>query len=522
MSGAIRELFASFGLQIDEKGAKRAEGLIGGLIGKVETLGGLVAGAFAAYGVGAFIEGQIQAGSAVHDTALRLGVTNQELQKFQYLGKLAGVGAEEMAGALGFMNKNAGLAATGNEEAAKTFAGLGLHVKDSSGQVRSASDLTLDFVDKLDKMGSQAERTAAITKVMGRAGAQLLPAFSDGAEGVKKAFVEFQELGGGLSDDFVNAADEAGDSIDRFKFAFGSLKSRIAGAVLPALTKVTAWLSKGVAWITKITDKTNAAKAAFLFLGSGAVVAGVLKLAKVLGLTDGGVMGLVKSLLKFGPIVLLIAALFLVFEDLYTLVTGGDSLIGRLLGDEASKKLVADLKVAFDDAKASIVAMLPDLQELAKTLLTAFVDALPYMVTFFKYLVKGISAAVQLLSGFGGALAAAFKGDWEGVGKAIDKAGNGVFGKEGVFGGAFDSAGGNGHSDLFNTPAWQSGQIGGAHTHVLPAAGSGDVKQTNQISVVVNGGATNAETGRVVAGAITNVQKDKQNTLAAVRVVAPQ
>src|SRR3982751_4729830 len=97
---------------------------------------------------------------------------------------------------------------------------------------------------------------------MGRAGAQLLPAFADGAEGVQQAFKEFQELGGGLSDDFVNSADDAGDAIDRFKFAFSNLKSRIAGAVLPTLTKVTTGLAHATANFGRLADKTNVIKAA--------------------------------------------------------------------------------------------------------------------------------------------------------------------------------------------------------------------------------------------------------------------
>jgi hypothetical protein len=520
----LRELVARFGFEVDGKGAAKAANVVEGLVGKIEALGAGIAGAFAFHAVTGFIEAQIDAGSAVHDTAIKLGVSNQELQQFQYLGKLAGVGAEEMAGALGFMNKNAGLAASGNAEAAKTFASLGVSVRDASGQVRPASDLTLDFVDSLGKMHSQAERTAAITKVMGRAGAALLPAFEDGSDGVRKAFEEFQALGGGMSDDFVNAADDAGDQIDKLKFAFTALKSRIAGAVLPTLTKVTAWFTKAVAFTTRFTDNTNAAAVAITALGSFGGILAVTKLAKVFGLADGSVLGLVKSLLKFGPIVAVVALLALVFEDLYTLVNGGDSLIGRLLGGEASAALAADLRTSFDAMVVAVKDMLPDLMALGKILLTAFVDALPYMVKFFQYALKYVSAFVQLLTGAAGAVGAVFKGDWEGAGKAVDKAGNAVFGKGGVLGGAFDGFGGNTSSDIRDTAAWQrpaeipATQLAAANAGLtLPAS----IAQTNQIHVMVQGGQTNAETGLVVSTAIVNAQRDKQNTLNAVRSVAP-
>jgi hypothetical protein len=239
-----------------------------------------------------------------------------------------------------------------------------------------------------------------------------------------------------MSDEFVDAADEAGDAIDRFRFAFTNLKVRVVGAILPTLTKVTTWLAHAVAYFGRLVDKTNAIKAALLVLGGGGVLLAVAKLAKIFGIADTGAFGFLKTLLKMGPIALLAAALFLAFEDIYTLMTGGDSLIGRFLGGSGSAQLVATLQKAFNEIGETLKGMLPVLADLGLVLLKAFVDALPAIVTVLSVMTKGFAAALDLFSGFVKAVGKAADGDWSGVGKEIDKAGDKVFGKGGIFAGA--------------------------------------------------------------------------------------
>jgi hypothetical protein len=201
--------------------------------GSLTTLAAGVVGAFSLHAFKDFIEDQIELGSKINDTAEKLGVGTDELQKFQYAAGLSGVSAEGAGKALQLLNKNMGEAIGGNKEAVETFAKLKIELKDGQGNVRELGDTLPELADAFSEMGSDQERTAAAMKIFGRSGAELLPLLKKGGEELANLNREFEELGGGMQDDFIKLADEAGDEMDRLKFAMTGLKSRIAVADAP-------------------------------------------------------------------------------------------------------------------------------------------------------------------------------------------------------------------------------------------------------------------------------------------------
>lgn len=335
----LRELLAVF--DVDTTKAQSSLSALHGQISEgIEVLKGFgeaFLSGMAIEGLHHFVDEQIKAGAALNDTSDRLGVATDDLQKFGLAANLAGASTEDANTGLRFLNRTVGEALMGNKEAAKTFSDLGIDIKDASGNARGAVDIASDFGDSIEGLGSQAERTATIMKVFGRGGAALLPLFKNGSKDIKDAAREFEELGGGMSGEFVKASDEADDNVTRLQFGMKGLKSTIALSLIPAFNWLTLKATDFVKKAVHIAKHTNIVKTAMMAMGAVAGVVAAVQLAKVASTLSRiagfgpGIGGIVKTFLKFGPIALLILAIYLIFDDLYTMMTGGNSVIGETL-----------------------------------------------------------------------------------------------------------------------------------------------------------------------------------------------
>jgi hypothetical protein len=497
---ALRELLAMFDIRVQgENQLKALDTTITGVASKLETAAKVFAGGLIATAVKEFVGGQIELGSQINDTADRLGVGTDELQSFQFAAKLSGVEAEGAATALGFLNKNIGGALDGNKELAKTFSELDISLKDAGGNVRELGDVIPEIADSFVKMGSDQERTAKAMAIFGRSGASLLPLLKGGSKGLKELDVDFKRLGGGLTKEFIEAADKAGDEIDKMKFALTGLKSRVVGEVLPGLTNFVMKLQHVISYLIRLAEHTNIVKVA---MG---------------GLAGFGIAKVLKSLVALGPealiIVAAIAALVLIVEDLYTLFTGGDSIIGdfidALWGAGASAEAVAYVKNEVERLLDATAQLGPLFTIAGNVIGKIFSVLLPLMAGFWKNqldgsvifietFIKGLNMAFKLLGklvSFGGLSLKQIGGatgvdELKGYGEELEKIGKSV-------------------QDVIATNPQAAGDFrperaygANASVFVPGAAPPANVTQSNQVEINVHGAGDPAATGRETAGAL--------------------
>lgn len=502
---ALRELLVAFDVDTATAATKlkQLDGAITGAKGALKALAASAVSAFSLHAAAGFIEEQIELGSQLNDTAEKLGVTTTELQKFQFAAGLSGVSAEGAGTALQFLNKNLGEALAGGKEQAKTFAELGIDLAEVKDGTKNASDLLPELADKFAEAGSDAERTALAMKVFGKQGAAMIPLLKQGKEELAKLGEEFDLLGGGMQEDFVKAADDAGDEIDKLKFAAQGLKSRLAVAVLPTITEFAKKFQGMAIYAIKLTKETNIVKEALALLGVvSAVMAAksALHWAKFFGIFPSGNAGIVKTLAQLrtiGVIIGLVAGLVLVFEDLWTGIQGGESVIrewlNETLGVEETNQLFQSLGALLDDVSVSFDGMKPllkDITQLAKDIVLS-----PYFVASIEFVIRLLGSLVAALAGAGVAAARLLTGDLTGAGRAVDKAGNSIFGQGGFFGDKKPNLEGfrpkesipfNGPSYLNpNSPDFQGG--------------AKNIQQTNQTTINVNGAGDPGAVGRRVA-----------------------
>lgn len=347
----LREIAARLGVQVDESGINGFMSSLDKAKGGLQTLGKALA--FGAFGM--FVRDQIDAADDLGDTADRLGTTTDELQRFQYAVKLTGGSAETANKAVFLLNKQIGEAAGGSAGAVQAFADLGMSVKDSNGQVGTAIDFLPTIAEAVKNAGSQAEKTALATKIFGKSAVEILPLLDRGAAGVSALNQEFTDLGLGLSDDFVKGAGEANDSLDRATYVSKALTSQLLAGLMPVLNRALAFVVKLGAGFNRLAKHTTVIKTATFALSillAGKLIPSIVSGVRAFMALRTVMMG---ASLPFWLVAAAIAALYLIFDDLYAMMTGGESVIGTLLdkmgGVGTQKKAVDLLKGAWQSVK---------------------------------------------------------------------------------------------------------------------------------------------------------------------------
>lgn len=333
MSEALREIAALFTVKAEDKELKELHKGIEGASSALLAFGEVVAGAFALGAVKEFVEGQIKMGAEIKDTADRLGVGAEELQKFQFAAEQSGSSAESAANGLKFLNKNLGEARNGNEAAAKTIASLGVATTDAHGQMRPLIDIMGDASDKFASLDNGADQTALAMNLFGRAGADLIPLLKEGRGGLEELYKAADATGGIIGGETLKQMKEAEDATGRWSMTVRGLKVALLADFLPNITEGVDKVSQWVKGFRDLVKDTNIVKELLgaLSVVAGIKVAGAFKtVAESLGIIKKGgtLLEILGGMGEFLLIVAGIALVYLIFDDLYNLMNGNESVIG--------------------------------------------------------------------------------------------------------------------------------------------------------------------------------------------------
>jgi hypothetical protein len=249
-------------------------------------------------------------GEDLHLTSIRLGISTQALQEWQFVAERTGVSAETLEGSIRRMTRNA--AGPG----AKAFQALGVHTRDASGALLSQEQIFSNSITQLAGLRNQTQRAAMAQRLFGKSGTQLLPLVAEGAAGVAELRKRFHELGGGIQDDVIKDSVDAEHALTDFREAWTSLRSVLVAKFIPALAAVA---EKVATWIGAAVELIRTSSVMQVVLGTLAVAAVATGLA---------------FLPIIAPMLILIAlfaALFLGVEDVVTAFRGGDSAFGAFI-----------------------------------------------------------------------------------------------------------------------------------------------------------------------------------------------
>jgi hypothetical protein len=161
-------------------------------------------GAFAGYLSASAIVGAIRSTAQYADelkaVAARTGLTVEAVQRLGYAARTNGTTLDKLSSSLSIMQDRLG---EGNERALAALTKLGLSVQQLD-QMNPEQQLYA-ISDGLRKVGSHNEQVAVLNDLLGRGGAELLPAF---ANGLRQAADEGQRFGQVMSEEAVVAAEQ--------------------------------------------------------------------------------------------------------------------------------------------------------------------------------------------------------------------------------------------------------------------------------------------------------------------------
>jgi hypothetical protein len=315
VSEVVSSFVASLAVQQDKGSFQAAESAltgIGATAGKVaSTLGLLFAGGAAVN----YFKGLVASGDALNDLIAKTGIGGQQLQALGLAAEQNGSSLEELGAALSKLQVNGQAAAGGSKEAAAAFRSFGVSAKDLKNGLPTG-EILARLADKIAATEDPAKRTALAVKVLGRAGAALVPTLAQGRDGLAEIEEKFKALGGGLSDDFIKKSDEVNDQLAEMHVATTSLGVALGSALLPSIIRTVKMLTDWAVVLQKLLEGSEFIRSA-LIVGAAAFIAwGVASLFASQALrSKAGLLGMLT----------LMAALL---DEIGTALRGGKTLIG--------------------------------------------------------------------------------------------------------------------------------------------------------------------------------------------------
>lgn len=374
---ALRELLARFGVEVDTKQLQQGDASVNSFAEKLSGLGQALTGGLVMGGLMSFTQGLIGAGDYLDKASLRLGISTDELQAWNFAAERSGISSESMAGGMKLLYKNLAAAGEAGSQQAQDFAALKISLKDAAGKAKPMTAILGELSDKIADTKDPTKQAGMALQFFGKNGLSLLPLLKGGADGTQELFERFQDLGGGYSREFATAAAAAADAQTDLNVSMTGAKNALGSILLPYVAKGVAGLADFIAKATRAVKGTTAFRSILVAVGGSAifgVIGSLAAAATKLGLlggaagsASGGALGLAKSIGQVGLAIvrtmLPAVILFLLFDDLMALFRGGDSVIGRfidgLFGVGTTAVVVEMLKLGWQDFLAWVQQMGP-------------------------------------------------------------------------------------------------------------------------------------------------------------------
>lgn len=393
----ITELLGYIGLDTDDKSFDEAQqqvaGIHKGMLGIIAVAGAMAAAvAGAAVGlVNSFAETAVEADTL----AKRVGVTTEQLQQLSYAASTFGVEQDALVDGLKELSlRTDEFVKTGQGGGAESFQRLGLGAKQLAQYTNDTNGLFDLLLSKLRGVQDAAARQRLADELFGGTAAeQFIPMLTASAESIDVLKQEAIDLGIVMSDESVKAAKAYSIEMKRVQGVFTGIKNQIASAVLPIILELTKSFREfltnnsrlvveslsaafqGLAFALKAVGV--AAAFAVPYLIGSAAISGYRAAIAAIAVMRGGFVALRTSAIAAwaaayaGPALVgaAIAALVLVFEDIYTYLNGGKSVTGLIVqkfgeAADAVKRKWQELKVwfkgLFDELAIYLQNLLPD------------------------------------------------------------------------------------------------------------------------------------------------------------------
>lgn len=171
-------------------------------------------------------------------TARDLDVGVARLQAYEMAAGLAGVQIGELRAGLGTLQRSIVQAAKGTGDQAALFRRMGIEAVGSDGSLIGVADAFDLISDRIDRLGSTADQSAALQLLLGGRGLtanRIRGLLAGGSEGIAEVEQRMRSMGAVLSEDVAKASEDLTDQFSWLGTAFQGVANDVFEDVIPAL-----------------------------------------------------------------------------------------------------------------------------------------------------------------------------------------------------------------------------------------------------------------------------------------------
>lgn len=188
------------------------------------------------YALGGAAKKAIEYGDEVNKAVAKTGMGAEAISSLAYAAKQSDIEFTALTTGIKKMQQAVSEAASGGKSQLEVFDALQINFKELRA-LKPEEQFEL-IADRISRIRDPADRTRAAVELFGRAGADLLPLFDQGAEGIRNAREEAERMGAVLTGEQAKALAEADDAIKRLGQAWDGVTRSLTVGVAPGLTSV--------------------------------------------------------------------------------------------------------------------------------------------------------------------------------------------------------------------------------------------------------------------------------------------
>lgn len=385
----VDRLLAYFGVDVDEKSFKDAQGELQELEGQMMGIITAAGAMGAAIGAAAFamVTDFANTADATNKLARRIGTTAETLQEYDYVAERSGVTTDLMRNSLEKLQGKVSDAANGNKDMTATLKELGLEAKAFAAM--PLGDQMEAIAKGFQGLKSDGDRTRLAMKLFEEEGRGMVTVFEGGADAIAQMRAEARGFGVYSTEDAA-MAEEFNDRLLDAKMSLGAIQKLVSIELLPVITEMLVtfrdfflenkeWIKSGiVVAFNSLTFAVKGLAAAFTLLALNRIGAGIMFATTAIrtmtaAMTTARIAALALAASQLvmafaipAAIGAAAAAIVLVFEDIISYFRGDKSITGLIVDEMASawEKVAATAKRVWgqmiDDMKAMFKDLLPE------------------------------------------------------------------------------------------------------------------------------------------------------------------
>ena len=178
-------------------------------------------------------------GEAVEKGAFKAGLSVENYQRLSYAAQASGIDVESTAHAMGRLNQTLGMSAAGrNRDALALFQRLGITLRNTHGQLRSAADILPELADAFKRNDNPAVRASMGMLLFGRQWQDMMPLLDRGGRELQAMQEHFDKLRPPLDHEQVEAAVQFNRTLIDLKTVSGGLMQQLGAGLAPAIEQL--------------------------------------------------------------------------------------------------------------------------------------------------------------------------------------------------------------------------------------------------------------------------------------------